>query len=386
MPICASGNGAPAQNDARPVDRPPALSYDPIMKGPVHIIRRLLHRLAEARRRARFAGSVQHLHGPTSLDIAPDDVVLIALVRNGSYYLDGFFRHYRAMGLQHFVFIDNGSTDDTIARIKREKGTVIDQCKLPLARYEDLIRQYPAQTYGQDRWCLYVDMDEIFDFEGRNTIGIKGLVRYLNAGGYTGLVAQMLEMFPKSPLSAVADMPFKQALLEFQYFDLSTVVRYDYHAADIPFAPLLTDNSLASDKIKFCFGGVRGKVFGENCCLTKHPLIFNGPGVTPAPHPHLSMGLRCADMTAVIKHYKFTNNPMQRDSASLGSGDLAHGEDVARLRTMTQDPDVSLFSLDARRWNRIELLYRAGFLVPSDDYRAFIADPDTQVAQPVTKT
>ena len=343
------------------------------MKGPVHIIRRLWQRLCEARRRARFAASLHHLHGPEVLNVAPGDVVLIALVRNGSYYLDAFFRHYRAMGVQHFVFIDNGSTDDTIARIKRENGTVIDQCKLPLAHYEDLIRQYPANTYGQNRWCLYVDMDEILDFEGRSSIGIKGLIGYLEANGFTAMVAQMLEMFPKVPLNAVADMPFKQALLEFHYFDISAVEKFDYHADDIPFSALLTDNKLDTADIKFCFGGVRGKVFGENCCLTKHPLIFNGPGVTPAPHPHLSMGVHCADVTALIKHYKFANNPIGRDTASLAEGDVAHGEDAARARMMTQMPDVSLFSLDARRWNRVELLYRAGFLVKSEPYTAHIA-------------
>jgi len=114
-------------------------------------------------------------------------------------------------------------------------------------------------------------------------------------------------------------------------------------------------------------------VFGENCCLTKHPLIFNGPAVTPAPHPHLSMGVTCADVTGVIKHYKFANNPIGRDTASLATGDVAHGEDAARARVMTQEPDVTLFSLDARRWNRVELLYRAGFLVHSDAYSAYVA-------------
>ncbi|MGJ8618140.1 MAG: glycosyltransferase family 2 protein [Sulfitobacter sp.] len=344
------------------------------MKSPLHIIRRLWHRMSEARRRARFATSVHHLHGPKVLDVAPGDVVLIALVRNGSYYLDAFFRHYRAMGVQHFVFIDNGSTDDTIARIKREKGTVIDQSKLPLAHYEDLIRQYPANTYGQNRWCLYVDMDEVFDFEGRTSIGIKGLIGYLEAHGYTAMVAQMLEMFPKVPLNAIANVPFKQALLEFLYFDLSAVKKLDYHSSDIPFSALLTDNTLSTDEVKFCFGGVRGKVFGENCCLTKHPLIFNGPSAAPAPHPHLSMGVTCADITGVIKHYKFANNPLGRDTASLATGDVAHGEDAARARVMTQEPDVTLFSLDARRWNRVELLYRAGFLVRSDAYSAYVAE------------
>lgn len=342
------------------------------MKGPLHIFRRAWHHIAEARRGARFAAALQHLHGPKALDTEVDDVVLIALVRDGTYYLDAFFRHYRAMGIRHFVFIDNGSSDGTIERIKREKGTVIDQCKLPLARYEDLIRQYPAQTYGKNRWCLYVDMDEIFDFEGRTSIGIKGLVNYLQGRGDTAMVAQMLEMFPKGPLIDAAQKPYKQALLEFLYFDITAVRKLAYHSPEIPFTALLQGNSLTNRNVEFFFDGVRGKVFGETCCLTKHPLVFNGPGVTPAPHPHLSMGVQVADVTGVIKHYKFAGDSGARDAATLANGDLAHGEDAARAQLMSQDPDLSLFSLDARRWNRVELLYRAGFLVRSDAYSAFV--------------
>lgn len=347
------------------------------MKSPLHIARRIIERTQEARRRRRFDAAVRHVHGPTRLDIAEGEVVLIALVRNGSYYLDAFFRYYRSIGITHFVFFDNGSTDDTLARIKAEPGTIVDAAELPLAEYEGLIRQYPAQTYGQNRWCLYVDMDEIFDFEGREAFGIGGLIRYLESHSYTAFVAQMLEMFPKGGLNAAAQLPFETAISAFEYFDISTVQKFDYHSEDIPFNALLKDNQIASDDLKFSFGGVRGKVFGETCCLTKHPLVFNGPEVTPAPHPHLSMGVRVADVTGVIKHYKFANDPKRRDAASLESGDLDHGEDAKRASVLAEAEDVSLFSLDARKWTRIDPLYRAGFVVRSDSYSAFVEQAGT---------
>lgn len=344
------------------------------MKTPLHILRRVIRRAAERRRRARFAAALRHIHGPTSLETGKDDVIAIVLVRNGSYYLDAFLDHYRSIGIRHFVFIDNGSTDETLARIAAEPGTVIDQCTLPLAGYEDLLRAYPARTYGQNRWCLYVDMDEILDFQGAATHGIRALTTYMQARGHTAMAAQMLEMFPKAPLSQVADLPYDRVLRDFVYYDISRITRFDYHSPDIAFSALLRDNRLASDAVKFCFGGVRGKVFGENCCLTKHPLVFNGPGVTPAPHPHLSMGVTVSDVTPVIQHYKFANNPLARDAASLSSGDLAHGEDAARAKVLSDSPDVSLFSLDARRWNRVELLARAGFTVTTQDYADHLAD------------
>lgn len=342
------------------------------MKGPIHILRRLWARAAERRRRARFARSVRRISGPATLDLGPDDVLAIVLVKDGGYYLSAFLDYYRSIGIRHFAFIDNGSTDDTLDRLAAEPGVVVDQSTLPLATYEDLLRAHPANTYGQNRWCLYVDMDEVLDFEGRKTHGIHALTSYMAAQGHTALVAQMLEMFPKAPLAQVAALPFDQALDQFLYFDISTVDRFDYHDPAIPFSALLTGNRTTNAAIKYCFGGVRGKVFGEACCLTKHPLIFNGPGVTPAPHPHLSMGVTCTDVTAVIKHYKFTNNPLLRDTATQATGAVDHGEDAARARLMSEHKNLTLFSLDARRWNRVELLYRAGFLNASDAYTAHL--------------
>jgi len=354
------------------VDRARALAYQTSMKSPAHILRRLWQRAAERRRVARFKKTLRHLHGPKTPEIPADEVLAIVLVRNGSYYMDAFFDYYRALGIKHFAFIDNGSTDDTIDRLRTEPGVILDQCVLPLAGYEDLLRAYPAQTYGQNRWCLYIDMDEMFEFEGRERIGLAGLISYLEGQGATAMVSQMLEMFPKAPLAAVANFSYVQALDEFAYFDISNLNRFDYHSTEIPFSALLARNEVAVPAPEFIFGGVRGKVFGENCCLTKHPLVFNGPGVMPGLHPHLSAGVRCADITGVIKHYKFAGDTAARDAASLLSGDLAHGEDAARAAVLEQAPDVTLFSLDARRWNRIELLIRAGFVISSSRYAAHL--------------
>lgn len=332
---------------------------------------RIRNRMAQTLRRRRFARTVEHIHG-AGFTVPQGEVLAIVLVRDGAYYLDAFFDYYRALGIRYFAFIDNGSSDDTVARIKAQEGCVIDRAVLPLAQYEDLMRGYPAQTYGQDRWCLYVDMDEQFDFTGRQTLGLPALVRYLEAYGHTALMAQMLEMFPDAALSSVHDLCFTKAIQEFTFYDISAVDSFDYHSDLIAFSALLRSNTVPSDKLKFKFGGVRGKVFGEACCLTKHPLVFNGSHILPAPHPHLSQNVNVSDFTAVIRHYKFAGNVAARDAASAGSGDLAHGEDRARLSVLEAQRDLSLYSSDAQEWAGIGPLVEAGFLTASDQYAAFL--------------
>ena len=92
------------------------------MKGPLHILRRVIQRTAERRRRARFSRSVRHVHGPTALETGKNEVIAIVLVRNGSYYHGCVFRTLPRIGIRHFAFIDNGSTDDTLARYRAQPG------------------------------------------------------------------------------------------------------------------------------------------------------------------------------------------------------------------------------------------------------------------------
>jgi Glycosyl transferase family 2 len=327
---------------------------------------RLLHR-------ARLMRSIRHVHGPSRFETTPEDVIVMALVRDGQYYLDGFFDHYRSIGARHFVFFDNGSDDGTISRIAREPGTIIVQSRLPWGRFENDFRRYAAETYCAGRWCLFADMDEQFDFEGSRSFGLAGLVRYLNAGGFTALVAQMLEMFPNTALHETAPVPFDAALRRYTYFDTTHVKAFEYHDPAIPFADLLQSNTLANDRIRFLFGGVRRKVFGEDCALTKHPLVFVGRDVQPGVHPHCSAPVACADFTALIRHYKFTNHPFERDRLSVQNAAATHGEDRLRQDFARDNPDLTLYSDSSVAFTTMADLQASGFLVHSPLYADFIA-------------
>lgn len=322
-------------------------------------------------RRARLMGSIRHLHGPRRLDLGPDDVTVVALVRDGAFYLDAFLAHYRALGVRHFVFFDNGSTDGTLDRIRQEPGTVIAQSTLPWGAFENDFRRYAAERYVGGHWCLYADMDELFDFGGSADMGLSGLVRYLRAQGHTALVAQMLEMFPDVPLRETAHIPYADAIAQYRFCDLSAVRAVPYHAPEIEFEFFLRANTLADPRLTFLFDGIRGKVFGETCCLTKHPLVLVGPEVDPGVHPHCSAHVACSDITAVIRHYKFTNDPLARDAGLVRDAAIGHGEDRLRLDRMTRNPDVTLMSDTAFAYAGCTDLVARGFLLSSPAYEAW---------------
>lgn len=344
------------------------------MTDPHRLGARIQKRLSSALHSARFHASLRHLYGPRQRATAPDEVVLIALVRDGAYYLDAFFKHYRRLGVAHFVFLDTGSQDDTLAQLRQQAGVSILQSTLPWGAYENSFRNYAAKRFARDRWCLIADMDEVFDFDGSDRIGLQGLTGYLAANGYNGLMAQMLEMFPKARLRDCATLSYAQALAQFDHYDISTIDAHDYHSAETGLAYFLRQNQAATPLPQVLFGGIRGKVFGERCCLTKHPLVYIGDGVAPALHPHASTGLRLAPMTALIKHYKFANDSLARDRASVAGGMIAHGEDRQRLQVLAASPDLSLWSKEAQRFDGISPLQAQGFLQVDPAYDAYLAN------------
>ena len=340
----------------------------------VSLITRARYWWAEMLHRRRFLRSVRHLHGPVAPDTPPDAVVVVALVRDGMYFLDEFLTHYRRLGAAQFVFCDNGSSDGTIERLKTEPDTVILQSLLPWGEIENDLRRLAAERYAPGRWCLYADMDELFDFEGADQIGLPGLTRYLQAQGHTALVAQMLEMFPSEPLFAVTGLSYAQAVAAFDWYDLRQVLHRSYHDPETAFSWYLRRNTLSDPRIEMLFGGTRKRVFGEDCCLTKHPLVHVGGGVQPGVHPHAATGVSLADFTALIRHYKFAGNVAARDADTVARGAIPHGEDRARLARFERDADLTLWSGEAQRFSGLGPLYDQGFLIRSPAFTRYLEE------------
>lgn len=315
-------------------------------------------------RNMRFRASLRHLSGPARIPGGRQDVVVIALVRDGMYYLDEFLRYYRALGAGHFIFCDNGSGDGTLSRLADETDVTVLSSQLPWMSIENQFRRHAAQAYCANRWVLYADMDEVFVPPPTGDGSLRDLTVRLDALGATAMLAQMLEMVPEGPLRDWVGADFASCLQGFDRYELTCIAATPYGDHDaIPFGKLIEKNTELGADLKILFGGLRRRVFGETCCLSKHPLVFVGPEVTPAVHPHCSEGVRVAPATALIKHYKFAGDSIARDSDTLARGVSDHGEDALRTRAFEATPDLSLAGSDARKFVGLQPLFDAGFIL-----------------------
>jgi Glycosyl transferase family 2 len=308
--------------------------------------------------------SVKHLHGPERIAYAPDELVVVCLVRNGRPYIKSFIDHYLSLGVKHIVFLDNGSDDDTVAVARNHERVTVMQTKLPYQKYEYQMTEYLIARFGKGRWILYADIDELFDYPYSDVVGLSSLLRYLNERSYTAVVAQMLDMFPDEGLSSrlgQKDEPLKEL---YRFYDLSNIERKDYARR--------RSNVIGNHEIKRYKGGIRNTVFDAPFTLTKHPLVvFNSKLKHTHGGLHGIKNARIADFSCVLYHYKLVNG--LREQVARAVSDERYSTYASWYKryheVLEREPSIRIRQDSARELGSVNELIDNGFLVVSDEYK-----------------
>src|SRR5215218_1757296 len=319
--------------------------------------------------------SIEHLYGPEEVPYEEDELVLVCLVRNGRPYVKSFVEHHTSLGIKHLFFLDNGSTDGTVEALKGYENVTVLHTGLPFKRYQVSMRQYLIERFGKKgRWCLYVDIDELFDYPYSDVVGLDSLLGYLNERSYTAVVAQMLDMFPEEPLSGRASNPLVEPLKErHRFYDISNIRR-----ENIKELPRLRNNTLESDDIEFFYGGIRSTLFRSKYTndLTKFPLVFSDERVKPMDESsHWADNARVADLTCVLLHYKFLDGYFHKQAAqAVREGQYSNNSVLYKrsLEVLERNPILQVKRETARELRSINELLENGFLVVSEEYMMFV--------------
>ena len=313
---------------------------------------------------------VKHIHGPQKISYALDELLVISVVRNGELYIKSFMDHYRAMGVKHFVFLDNASTDRTVELLCGQESVTVLQTDAPYKKYENTMKRYLAERFSAGRWNLCADIDELFDYPFSETLSLGDFLRYLNDNSYTAVVAQMLDMFSDTPLAELESKPDDQLKEKYVYYDISAIEKDDY---------LWSPRS--NVEIKAHLGGIRKTVFGTDNALTKAALVLMDGKIKTFITWHHVRDAWVADLTCVLMHYPFVSSfcAKVQDAVRTGRyGITTTDEYQAYAKELGRNPRVSLKLDSARAFTGLEQLIEDGFLVVSEKYRHWLADHATR--------
>lgn len=181
--------------------------------------RRLLAR--SLRKRRQLTGRQDRTH-----QIKPGDILCFATVRNEGLRLPYFMDHHRALGVDHFLIVDNASDDGSA-------DWLADQPDVSLwttghgykaSRFGVDWLTVLMRRYGHGHWCLTLDADEIFVFAYHDRRSLRALTDWLDFQGRSSMGALMLDLYPQGQLGQTTYAPGQDPTEALPWFDAGNYV------------------------------------------------------------------------------------------------------------------------------------------------------------------
>lgn len=184
--------------------------------------RRLLIRAWRKRRQ------LQEICDRTAL-IQPKMILGFSTVRNEIDRLPFFLDHHRKLGVDHFLFVDNGSDDGTQEYLKSQPDVSlwVTSFSYKLSRFGVDWLAWLQRKYGHSHWCLTLDADEILIYPHHETRDLKALTHWLDETGAASFGTLMLDMYPKGSLGEISVQQGENPFGILSWFDAGnyTIVR-----------------------------------------------------------------------------------------------------------------------------------------------------------------
>jgi Glycosyl transferase family 2 len=273
----------------------------------------------------------------SSTPLGDDLIVAFLVVRDEVQHAPSLLRHHRDLGIDHFVVIDNGSSDGTTEYFLCQPDTTViearggfKQSACGSAWVEVLLRLLRPNG----GWILTIDADERLLLPVKWD-GLRAAVQSLDDDGCLALGAVHLDLY--------SDGPVCDAILE--DFDLDEVCTFFDRNWFTHYEPTAAWNG----GLPVWEGGARERVFPPSMpLLTKTPLIRwtrnvrlqSGWHNIGSPE-HVSRTARAA-----LLHGKFTSEIIERSTLEVERKE--HFADAIWYQPMSRrfldDPLLSLFS------------------------------------------
>ena len=136
--------------------------------------------------------------------IRPADVMVFSTIRNERIRLPYFLKYYRAMGVAHFLMVDNGSDDGSREYLQTQGDVSLwtTSASYKRSRFGVDWLNWLQSRHGHNHWTLVVDVDEFFVYPFCDTRPIRALTDWLDASEIRSFGTMLVDMYPKGRLDA----------------------------------------------------------------------------------------------------------------------------------------------------------------------------------------
>ncbi len=136
-------------------------------------------------------------------DIPDVKITAVVLSYNEAIRLPHFIEHHAAIGVGHFIVVDNGSTDETAEILDSDVRVTRLYTTQPYSDNKAAWREVIADLFCSSKWVLFVDVDELLVYPGWPKTDLASYCEILESRGEDALFTTMVDMYPDAPLSRV---------------------------------------------------------------------------------------------------------------------------------------------------------------------------------------
>ena len=270
-------------------------------------------------------------------------IVAIIVGKNEQLFLPGLLKHHRRIGVEHFLYVDNLSSDSSIKYMmdQEDVSVFVASQDYKFSRFGVNWQETLLSHYCLGKWALIIDADELFVYDSFERWKIPYLLDMIDSTGSNAVVSPMIDFYPRGSLA-------KTNIEDYKYF---------FEACD-QFDDFSTMNYLAEPRYgpfgnsKVYSSGLRERIFGRynpypepNYLNQKYNLIKYQPGMKLIEGLHFMDGHKLFEFNCGIMHFKYHAGFHDKVVREVKAGQHWNGakEYIRYMSMLDQNPSFTMF-------------------------------------------
>lgn len=153
--------------------------------------------------------------------ICGGEVLAFVTIRNELLRLPYFLDYYRELGIDHFLFVDNGSDDGGHDFLANEPDVSLWRTEESYrkSRFGNDWLNWLRFRYGHGHWTLTIDPDEFLVYPFCDSRPIQALCDWLDQSGHRAFGTMLLDIYPRGAFEQAAYQSGKNPFEVASWFD-----------------------------------------------------------------------------------------------------------------------------------------------------------------------
>jgi len=257
--------------------------------------------------------------------------IALCVVKNDFEKVRAQVEHHRRIGIKHFAYIDNISTDGVREWLMGQDDVSLFSTD---EKFNDIAKEswkkQAADALGYDKWYLILDPDEFFTYPDIENKPLSAYIEFLESRKMKSILALMVDMYTKERLFTSVSGDF---INDYRFFDTDTYMHKRWYG------------------FQEIYNGPRWRVFHSDDMLmhtglTKYPLVKLTKDMVMSTHKNHPSKLNFATngAAAFLLHYKFLPAEKSKydDFAKGGIASVADREYRQMAKICSQNPELTL--------------------------------------------